>query len=317
MRKVSIVIPCFNSQKTIKKCIESMLRQSIKPYEIICVDDGSQDDTVNIIRQYTEVDLIKQTHSGVSAARNKGILKASGEVILFLESDGYYIDNYIEKITNPLFEDVNVIGSICVKRKAWFNKNKLLEVFHNTKWEALHLNTIENKRPIKGAWCYKKEYFDKYGLFDETLTIGEDRELFYRGKNSGEKFVAVDDTFYFHHEPEDLKNLFNRNKKNGKNAMDISSKKSFYKQLIVLSAYFLFLIFTLVKLYFPVFIIILILGNLFVSKDRKMHFLFTIKKRKFLSTIYVLLFTTIELLANTIGRYTKVFEYTFYRKKDC
>lgn len=102
MTKVSVVIPCYNVEKYIAECLESVCRQTYKNLEIICVDDGSHDHTVDIITQYCKndnrVSLIRQENQYAGVARNNGFKKASGEYVCFLDSDDFFQDNMIEEM---------------------------------------------------------------------------------------------------------------------------------------------------------------------------------------------------------------------------
>jgi len=98
--KVSVVIPVYNAQKYITACIDSVLKQTLQDFEIICVDDGSGDDSDSIVREYAKTDdrfvLFSQTNKGVSAARNIGLANARGEYIYFLDSDDYIEPDTLE-----------------------------------------------------------------------------------------------------------------------------------------------------------------------------------------------------------------------------
>ena len=89
--KLSIIVPVFNSQETIRNTVESILNQSYEDYEVVCVDDGSTDDTGNILEDISKRDSrlrhIKQSNMGVASARNRGLAEASGEFIGFVDSD--------------------------------------------------------------------------------------------------------------------------------------------------------------------------------------------------------------------------------------
>ncbi len=89
--EVSVIIPVYNSEKYLGECLESVLAQTLKQIEIICVDDGSQDRSLTIISEYAERDariqIVRQAHKGVSAARNTGIRKACGKYLYFMDCD--------------------------------------------------------------------------------------------------------------------------------------------------------------------------------------------------------------------------------------
>lgn len=104
MEKVSVIVPAYNVEKYIKRCIYSILNQKYKYIEIIIVDDGSTDDTLLLCKELADQDkrihLISQKNMGVSSARNEGIKNATGEYVLFVDSDDYLIENSIELLVN-------------------------------------------------------------------------------------------------------------------------------------------------------------------------------------------------------------------------
>lgn len=126
-RTVSAVIPAYNREKTIRRCIDSVLRQTYEVSEIIVVDDGSTDGTLEILaNEYKEkVKVIKQPHRGAQAARNAGIRAAEGEYIAFLDSDDEWTERRIELQMQVLAEkpDAVVCGNGYVvqggRKKIW------------------------------------------------------------------------------------------------------------------------------------------------------------------------------------------------------
>src|SRR5688572_13630116 len=96
---ISIIIPAYNAAATIAETIESLLSQNFKDWEAVVVDDGSTDQTVNIIKGYTKTDtriqLISQPNVGLAGARNTGIKHAHFEWILFLDADDWISDNFL------------------------------------------------------------------------------------------------------------------------------------------------------------------------------------------------------------------------------
>lgn len=107
--KISIIIPVFNSEKYIEKAIESILIQSFKDFEIICIDDGSTDNSLEICYGEAEKDnrikIIHQENKGVSSARNKGIEVAKGDYIAFLDADDYYANDALEIMYNDAIKE--------------------------------------------------------------------------------------------------------------------------------------------------------------------------------------------------------------------
>lgn len=113
MSKISVIVPVYNASKTIAKCLESILNQTSKVFEIVLVNDGSTDNSEQIINKYeTEYDNIKyysKENSGVANTRNYGIEKAKGEYILFVDSDDYIEKDLIEKCTKYLEQGIELI----------------------------------------------------------------------------------------------------------------------------------------------------------------------------------------------------------------
>ncbi|EAK0829800.1 glycosyltransferase family 2 protein [Campylobacter fetus] len=99
MPKISVIIPCFNAEGFLKECLESLLNQSFKDIEVIAINDGSSDDTLDILNKFASIDsritIIDQQNSGASAARNAGIKASNGGFIMFLDSDDFLSSNEI------------------------------------------------------------------------------------------------------------------------------------------------------------------------------------------------------------------------------
>ena len=103
LKKVSVIIPTFNRAKLVQRAIKSVLNQTIKPYEIIVVDDGSTDDTLEVLKNYP-IKVLTQKNKGVSSARNLGIKNATGDIIALLDSDDEWLPKKIE-LQLKLFEN--------------------------------------------------------------------------------------------------------------------------------------------------------------------------------------------------------------------
>ncbi|KQL42418.1 hypothetical protein AN960_00145 [Bacillus sp. FJAT-25509] len=181
---LSVILINFNNEMFIKDTIESVLNQRMNNLELIIVDDGSTDGSLEISRNFTErhpnVKLISQKNSGPSAARNKGIQEATGKYITFLDSDDLTIKGAYEKlleIANENDADTAIGNFICFNDlKKWrlaymgkvFEKN-LPSIRHVRKNSELHFTpAVWNK-------LYKREFILQKNIqFDESLRIGED-----------------------------------------------------------------------------------------------------------------------------------------------
>lgn len=111
--KVSIIVPCYNASKYLRESLDSIKKQKHSNIEVICVDDGSSDESVEIIRnEYPEFNLIQKEHSNAGDARNEGIALASGKYLLFLDADDIFDENLVSTMVNKI-EKENADICIC------------------------------------------------------------------------------------------------------------------------------------------------------------------------------------------------------------
>lgn len=136
-KKVSVIVPIYNSSDYLSVCIESIVSQSYKNFELILINDGSTDDSEKICKKYMAIDeriiYFYQDNQGVSAARNKGLDIASGEYICFVDSDDYIDKLYIETLLNNMIAN-NADISICNIVSIAKHKKKPL---YEGKWEGI------------------------------------------------------------------------------------------------------------------------------------------------------------------------------------
>ena len=104
MPEVSVIIPVYNSEKYVEKCICSVMAQTLPELEIIIINDGSTDESGRILRELAQKDsrivLLEQENQGVAAARNQGVEKATGKYLTFVDGDDYLQEDYIELMYN-------------------------------------------------------------------------------------------------------------------------------------------------------------------------------------------------------------------------
>lgn len=117
---ISIVIPVYNIENYLEICLDSILAQTFEDYEIICVNDGSKDNSLNILNKYSQknnrIKVINQENSGSGSARNNGLRKATGKYIQFLDGDDYFEPEMLKTLYN-LAEENNADIAVCSSRK--------------------------------------------------------------------------------------------------------------------------------------------------------------------------------------------------------
>lgn len=201
---VSIIIPAYNCEKYISKCINSVVNQTYKNIEIIIIDDGSKDNTLEICSNFSKknkkIKVFSKENGGVSSARNLGLSKAKGEFINFIDSDDYVEINYIEKLVENLLNtnsDISVCG------------------FVDEDLEGISLHYSENKSNFSyGVKDFKEDYFIPYVcwqilfkkellyrgnkriLFNEKVYIKEDLSFIYQLTSNSEQISIIPDVLY-------------------------------------------------------------------------------------------------------------------------
>ncbi len=118
--KATIVIPVYNSARSIQRCLDSLLAQSERSIQVVCVNDGSTDDSLNVLRQIAQADdrvlVIDQENAGVSCARNAGIDAAEGETVFFVDADDYIDVQTVERVLHAMESadaEAAVFGGVC------------------------------------------------------------------------------------------------------------------------------------------------------------------------------------------------------------
>lgn len=167
-KEVAVVIPTYNREKTIRRCIDSVLTQTYPVCEIIVVDDGSQDNTVRILEdEYKDsVTVIKQSHKGAQAARNAGIVAATSEYIAFLDSDDEWLSRKIELQMKAMESNPDAV--VC--GNGYVEQNGVKRIF---KFQGRNGNVykaaLNDSFALFQALISKKDNFVKSGLLDEHV----------------------------------------------------------------------------------------------------------------------------------------------------
>ena len=184
---ISIIIPVFNIDKYIEQCIESVINQTLNDIEIICVNDGSTDNSLNILKKYEQIDtrikVFNQENKGAGAARNKGLEIARGDYIYFLDGDDYIEPFALEKLYTQITQN-NADICLC-KHKTLDNTTQTMQIEENTlQVDLFATNNISRKTvpdrifqlctPQIALKLYKKSFIKKYDLnFQELKTCND------------------------------------------------------------------------------------------------------------------------------------------------
>ncbi|MCX8074606.1 MAG: glycosyltransferase [Clostridia bacterium] len=218
---VSVIIPAYNAQKYIKKCIESVLNQTYAHIEIIIVNDGSKDDTLKICKSYAKnnsnVKIITTKNRGVSYARNSGINSSNGKYIVFIDSDDYVDREYISAlITN--YDDNKL--TLCGYYEVIENINNKLNSKLNFKEKITGLKEdfylLYNNGLINSNFCklYLSNIIKSNEIkFDEEISIGEDLLFnleYMKYVNDGFKLVELHLYYYVKRKRDSLSIRYNK-----------------------------------------------------------------------------------------------------------
>ncbi len=201
---ISIIVPAFNAEKFLEKCLNSILDQTFSKFEIILINDGSQDNTLNICEQFVKKDarvvLVNQENKGVSMARNTGVMKAQYPYISFVDSDDWIEKTYLEVLFNTLTQynaDISICGhyvdDIDKKQKKHKHKNSEKDqIFEYSKNEALSLIFLDDHvQNYPWSKLYKKHLFE--GITYPENTYYEDIFTTYKIFNKANKIVKTNE----------------------------------------------------------------------------------------------------------------------------
>ena len=183
--KVSVVIPTYNYGCFVSEAIDSALGQTHRPEEIIVVDDGSTDGTEEAVNVFVnKVKYLKQTNSGVCAARNRGVAESTGEYIAFLDADDIWEPTKIEKQLAKFAEDADIGLVHCGMREFDSETRETLAVHDMGMEGSIAEELLLWERPamnVSGsAIMISRKAFEDVGGFDPELKCGEDWDLCYR-----------------------------------------------------------------------------------------------------------------------------------------
>ena len=165
MIKYSFIVPVYNTEKYLKKCLDSLVNQTYKDFEIIVVNDGSTDKSSNIIskyqKKYKNIIVIDKENEGLSMARHRGVQKSSGKYIIFVDSDDYVSNKLLEEVDKKIDDSDILRFQIATEDEEYTKINE----YHEESFESMcgydAFKYLSSYHFVEPAWCYviRKNYY--------------------------------------------------------------------------------------------------------------------------------------------------------------
>jgi GT2 family glycosyltransferase len=215
---VSIIIANFNGERFLPICLNSVLRTSNNNFEVLLVDDGSTDRSLEIIRKFQKQDkrisfLRNEKNLGAAASRNKAVKKAKGEIIVFLDNDTEVTKNWLTELTESLLREKNIgaaqallldfekrdliqmAGGLLIPHVAWLVPFYQWQRYEDTKAKLKERDIVA----ISAALAVKRKVIDKIGVFDEKEAVyTEDLDFCWRIWIAGYRIVLAPQSIVYH-----------------------------------------------------------------------------------------------------------------------
>tara|TARA_B100000315_G_C14465623_1_gene535865 strand:- start:118 stop:1008 length:891 start_codon:yes stop_codon:yes gene_type:complete len=199
---ISVIVPSYNSSRTIRQCIETLLAQRIKDYEIIIVDDKSTDDSIDIAKEYPRIKIVSlPENGGPSIARNSGVRESAGDILIFLDIDCFvkdpaWISKHVEKLKAGTLKSI-IGGAVNADGPGLIGK-----AFTYNNWYVCHPKLPSLPRGVSHLQSTNismyRSTFEHLGGFDESLRAGEDVEFCVRAVRQGYSLEYYNHILVYH-----------------------------------------------------------------------------------------------------------------------
>lgn len=214
MPKVSIIVPVYNVEKYLPKCLDSLISQTFQDIEIICVNDGSTDNSLEILNSYAEKDsrikIVNKQNGGLFSARHEGMKYIDGEYLIFVDSDDWVSENLVEKCLTAAGSDapdIVVFGAFSVREKngnpivkrGGYDYSKIPCKFRTKMFGCRNLGKDLFKFPPT-AWSkmYRTDFINKHNIRFQEIKNGEDQLFFIHSMLCANKIKVVSDNLYYY-----------------------------------------------------------------------------------------------------------------------
>lgn len=206
--KVSVIIPTFNEEKIVLACLKSLEGQTLKNFEVIVVDDGSNDETLSILESFESLvfdfRVYKQKHKGPAIARNLGAKHARGDILVFVDADMTFDAYFLQRLVKPIFGG---------EFKGTFSRDEYVVNWDNIWARCWNFNQgLRDKRRLPKDYPDEQDVFrailrsefEKVGGYD----VGGYTDDYTLGKKLPYKAASVDGAIFYHSNPESLAEVF-------------------------------------------------------------------------------------------------------------
>jgi cellulose synthase/poly-beta-1,6-N-acetylglucosamine synthase-like glycosyltransferase len=211
--RISVVITCFNKARTLEACISSIYDQAIDGLEVVVVDDGSTDDSLERASKFSGLEnfrLLKLPHNGISSAKNEGIRASRGNIVLFLDGDCILERGALERVLGIFEAGGDGLGCVGGEVRALNGSRSIARTIE------LIQNEFPRKWPFGANVAFRREVLERLGGFDTGMEYGEDADLFLRMRKAGYGYVMAKSISARTENPESLFALFKQRYKWGK-----------------------------------------------------------------------------------------------------
>lgn len=295
---ISIIIPVYNAERTIKKCIDSLLMIDYPNYEIIIIDDGSTDKTKDILSEYkNRIKIIESQHIGPSACRNMAVKRSKGNFLAFTDADCLADKNWLKELMGGFFGDkvVSVGGTqLSPQDETKFGKS-VQAFFELTGFLGGYIKSKKDTEIIKvphNPSCnvmYRKNVFSEIGAFDENLWPGEDVDLDYRLKKKNYVIMNNSKAIVYHYRPESLKELLKMMYRYGVTQGILTKKYGFFRRIQIIPILFILLI------------LLAFINQYWLIPLLICYLLILVKLKSFIKGNFIIMFFGISFLFWTLG----------------
>ncbi|MBO5525542.1 MAG: glycosyltransferase [Clostridia bacterium] len=200
---ISVIVPIYNAENFIKRCLDSICGQSYTNLEIVLVNDGSKDNTLSILKEYSSFDkrikVIDQENGGVATARNTGLTNATGEYFLFVDADDWIETDMVERMVS-LVEEADIAfccadhaetkemvkSEVSIETEIWDQDRQLLEFMKHKRMTGMLWNKLIKKSLADGIF------------FNPKTGYGEDAEFLWQILKKSKKMVVTNEILYHH-----------------------------------------------------------------------------------------------------------------------